>query len=121
MCVSTKPEQTTRPPPFISSLAAPPSLGPTAAIRPSLTPTSVVGWSGLLSGSRTSRTTRSKSITVPVISPSARMLPQAAWHLQPDGQDAPWRERTHVPCATRKGGYHWCWRNRLHKRHDQER
>ncbi len=43
MWVSTKPEQTRRLPPFISSLAAPPSLGAMAAMRPSLTPISVAG------------------------------------------------------------------------------
>src|SRR5215510_2657678 len=61
--VSTKPEQTSRLPACICSRALPPSFEAMAAIRPSFTPMSTAGWSGLLSGSRTSRTTRSKSIT----------------------------------------------------------
>src|SRR5258708_64562 len=100
MWVSTKPAQTIRPPPCICSFALPLSRGARAAMRPSLTPMSVVGWSGVLSASRTSRTTRSKSIALPTVSPFAGMLPDAAWHLQPDGQDA--GRRKHMVHALRE-------------------
>src|SRR5258707_15020737 len=58
------------------------------------------GWSGLTLGTRPSSARRSYSIATTAVSPFAGMLPDAAWHLQPDGQDA--GRRKHMVHALRE-------------------